>query len=1084
MDRTSRRLGGIAALGGFLLAASAPAHAQLSATAVWQHNGPGGAAVTTAGDFNCDGVADLLAGFPDADGFPGTTGGTWTAMGWIGVWFGGATLPAQPSGAPDWTAVAFSGLPGVDLEGSRYGTAVAAGDVNRDGCDDVIASASGVYAAGELVNVYFGSASGPSTSFDWRRFTSTSTGARFGASVASGDVNGDGTADILIGAPQASLPQLEEGAVLVWLGSQFLDSDPDGDASDADWVGQSDQAGAHLGESVAASGDADGDGDDEILAGAPEWDSNLGGPVVDAGIALMWNGHINLASQPDGTRANAPFSFELGAAGAHVGASVAIAGDIDGDGFADLLIGAPDFDYPFAAGTSNGTVIAVEGSASGPLSDVPSWTHLGLVSQARLGASVATAGDVNGDGRADYVMGEPGLTRAQLVIGRATLAGNPPADLTYTQPLSSYGSAVGTAGDWNDDGFSDVVVGVPTSSQVFVYAGSGETAAAASAFALQGVNDDDVLGIGMGYAGDIDHDGCTDVVGGAPNFDGGQADEGRVFVRYGAGDGCSDFNEIIFPGQREGNQAGAQLGWIATGAGDVNGDGFGDVVAGAPLYDDTFICGFNPITICPLPDAGRVNIYLGSASGLGTSPAVFPLEGGSESGAQFGFAVASAGDVNGDGFGDVIVGAPYAANGRAFLYLGSGSGLATTHSWSATGSTPDARLGFSVAGVGDVNGDGFGDVLVGAENHAGAGAAYLYLGQPTNAANPKGLGALPVRTYTGAAGSSFGRTVAAAGDLDRDGFSDFAIGAPTRDLVPFGAHDGEVTVYHGAPTASLPAVPATVLHGEAPLFTGNRFGSGIAGGGDVNGDGFGDLLVGDQWHTGPAGFAQGKAYLFHGSASGVSTVASRTFQDCASGSCDFGRDVGLAGDVNGDGFADALISAFGDDAAGSNRGSVYVHLGNGGAGMPLRPLQAQGFGGQPLALLGATGIGAYEVTMDLHSPAGRTNVSFEVEGVDLGQDFTNLATFTSVFEDNVLFARGELNLPVGLGGKKHWRARLRSASPLFGTSRWVHLPGNAARELDVRMVPEPEALLGLAAGGAALALLARRRGRKSTRSVG
>jgi hypothetical protein len=1074
MDSTTRRLGSVALWMGLVVAWALPAGAVLSTTAVWQHNGPGGAAVTTAGDFNCDGVADLLVGFPDADGFPGTTGGTWTSMGWIGVWFGGASLPPQPTGAPDWTAVAFSGLPGVDLEGARSGTAVAAGDVNRDGCDDVIASAPGVYAAGELVNVYFGSASGPSTSFDWRRFTSASTGARFGASVASGDVNGDGTADIVIGAPQASFGQSEEGAVLVWLGSQFLDSDPDGDASDVDWLGQSDQASAHLGESVAAAGDVDGDGDDEILAGAPDWDSNLGGPVFDAGIALMWNGHPTLQSSPDGTRANAPFHFELAAAGARLGASVASAGDLDGDGFADLLLGAPNFDSPFVAGPNNGTVVAVRGSATGALSDVVSWSHIGLGNGGRLGASLATAGDVNGDGRADYLMGEPGLQRMQLVLGRTTFGPNPPADATYTQASAGYGSSVGTAGDWNDDGFSDVVVGAPVSSQVFVYLGAGDTLATASTPALQGIQDGDIMGLGMGYAGDINHDGCSDVVAGAPNWDGGQTDEGRIFVRYGMSDACSSFDEIIFPGDREGNQNGAQLGWSVTGAGDVNGDGYADVIAGAPFHDGLVLCGTFPIVFCPTPDSGRAYVFLGGASGLAFSPSTV-LEGLEETGAQFGSVVASAGDVNGDGYGDVIVGAPYVGNGRAFLYLGSASGLSASHSWSASGSTPDARFGFSVAGVGDVNGDGYGDVLVGAENHAGGlGGAFLYLGQPTQPSNPKGLGALPVRTYTGAPGSSFGRTVAGAGDVNRDGFSDFAIGAPTHDSSGFGMHEGRVTVYHGAPTNALPTLPIVVLFGDAPTSDAQRFGSGIAGGGDVNGDGFGDLLVGDQWHSGPAGFAQGKAYIFHGSVFGLGSIAARSFEDCGHGFCDFGRDVALAGDVDGDGFADALIAAFGDDSPGTDRGSVYAHFGNNGRGMPLLPLQARAFGGSPTALLGAV-TNFFEASMQLHSPAGRTNVSMELEVKSLGVEFDNQGVSLGAFEDNVLFDRGALTLPIGVGQEAQWRARLRSASPLFGTSRWIHLPGNTARELDVRMVPEPEALLGLAAGGAALALLARRR---------
>src|SRR5207249_180283 len=140
---------------------------------------------------------------------------------------------------------------------------------------------------------------------------------------------------------------------------------------------------------------------------------------------------------------------------------------------------------------------------------------------------------------------------------------------------------------------------------------------------------------------------------------------------------------------------------VAT-AGDVNGDGYSDVIVGAPLYDNG------------QTDEGRVFVFLGSASGLATS-AAWTAESNQAS-AQFGASVAAAGDVNGDGFGDVMIGAPFFDNGQAdegrvFLYLGSASGLATSPAWTAESNQANAQFGTSVATAGDVNGDGRADVI-------------------------------------------------------------------------------------------------------------------------------------------------------------------------------------------------------------------------------------------------------------------------------------------------------------------------------------------------------------------------------------
>ncbi len=1110
MQMNTRSLQGIGfgiALAG-LVAVPPFASAAPSNVAIWSNIGLGlqtiGGTVGTAGDFNCDGVSDLLLGGPDSDL---TAGGAafWTNVGWVGIHFGGVTLPPQPNDTPDWVVVGNSAV-GTNQTGARAGARLAAGDVNRDGCDDVITTTESTLGAGELVQVYFGSPGGPSTSFGWRRFIG-SFGSQISGSVASGDVNGDGTADIIVGAPDATNGQANEGMVLVWLGSQFLASNPDG-VGNPDWFAESNQGNAGLGTSVS-SGDVNGDGRDDIVAGAPGWDGSFVG-TTDTGIALMWSGSPVLASAVDGTPANASWSFQIGSPAAHLGASISVAGDLDGDGFADIVMGAPNYDNFATAGTNEGAVIVSRGASPAPPTDVYSWTHPGQVSGARLGYAVASAGDVNGDGRADYLMSEPDIQvagfvrgRVHLVLGRPTASWtiNPVSDVLYTEADTGnatfptrYAWAIGTAGDWNNDGFSDVVIGAPWknsfSGQAFVYPGRGDTLKATSSLTMRNGQADSSLGLGVAFAGDINHDGFTDIIGGAPNYEDSPAQngEGRFFVGYGGRcepDCTSPFSEIIFPGQREGNQAGAQLGWSVSSAGDVNGDGFADVVAGAPLYDGfSFPC---PIfQTCPVPDAGLANIYLGGGGGLAFTPSL-SINGANQLGSQFGYSVANAGDVNGDGYGDVIVGAPYynaaagADEGRVFLYLGSAAGLSSSPSWIKSGGQVNAHFGIDVAGAGDVNGDGFSDVIIGADGFGATGAAFVYLGRPTNPSFPQGLSDTPIRTLVGLqAGSSFGLTVATAGDLNRDGFADVVVGAPTYfDDPEFGLQIGMVNVYHGASGGPLATATFNIYGPYSTPGAVNRFGNGVAGAGDVNGDGYGDLIVGDQWFEGPAGFAQGSAYVFHGSPSGItSSIANRTFQDCPTGFCDFGRDVAGAGDLNGDGISDVLIAAYGYTEGASREGGVFVHLGNEGRGRSMELLQSLGFSGAPRAILGATADN-FDAVMNLKSPAGRTRAEFELEVKSIGQNFDALGTLKSGLLDNSLNGRTSLTV-LGIPGSVYqWRARVRSASPLFGRSRWISLPENAPREMDIRVLPEPGIAAALFTGIGALAGLARRRRRAS-----
>jgi len=210
----------------------------------------------------------------------------------------------------------------------------------------------------------------------------------------------------------------------------------------------------------------------------------------------------------------------------------------------------------------------------------------------------------------------------------------------------------------------------------------------------------------------------------------------------------------------ESDLASAQFGFSVSVAGDVNGDGYSDVIVGAPYYGTD----------------GRAFVFHGSATGLSSTPDWF--KDGEDVGvlaSNFGYSVASAGEVNDDSISDVIIGAPGYDNGRgkAYVFHGSGTGLSATADWTAVGGEINDNFGNSVSCAGDVNGDGYSDVIVGAYDYNN-GRAYVFHGSSSS-----GLSTSPDSTvYTEGTNADLGYSVSTAGDVNGDGYSDVIIGAP------------------------------------------------------------------------------------------------------------------------------------------------------------------------------------------------------------------------------------------------------------------------------------------------------------------
>jgi Big-like domain-containing protein/ASPIC/UnbV protein/FG-GAP repeat protein/VCBS repeat protein/thrombospondin type 3 repeat protein len=402
-----------------------------------------------------------------------------------------------------------------------------------------------------------------------------------------------------------------------------------------------------------------------------------------------------------------------GIAGGRFGASVARIGDYDGDGLDDFVVGAP-----------------VSGSASAYLGD-PLGTRSGggFGGGPPIGTAVSTAGNYNKDAYADYVFSEPNSGFDVFFVPGPVSAFGPSVNAPDANGVQ-FGNSLALAGIVNNAGVDGLLVGQPdwgpasaTSRgkvYLFQYQADGSDIDPVFDWSADGGQDGAFFGTSIAGSANVNGDAYADILVGAPGYSSGQTGEGRAFLYLGASGGPSTLN----PWTAESDQAGAAFGQSVALVGDLNNDGYDDAVVGAPLYD-----GVGGV------DSGRVYVYLGSATGLGSAPSS-PIDGDA-AGGQFGASVAGIGDINGDGYDDVVVGAPYhdagtnLHGGQAYLYLGTSSGLASTADRVYQGQQTNEHFGWVVAGGGDVNGDGKPDVLVGAPDFNGpvgvnSGRVYVF----------------------------------------------------------------------------------------------------------------------------------------------------------------------------------------------------------------------------------------------------------------------------------------------------------------------------------------------------------------------
>jgi len=360
------------------------------------------------------------------------------------------------------------------------------------------------------------------------------------------------------------------------------------------------------------------------------------------------------------------------------------------------------------------------------------------------------------------------------------------------------------------------------------------------------------------------------------------------------------------------------FGVSVASAGDVNGDGYDDVIVGAH-YDNG--------------QTGMTYVWHGSASGLspGTnaSDADWSIAGEGSSDC-FGYSVASAGDVNGDGYDDVIVCAynDNSGTGKTYVWHGSASGLspgtnASDADWSIAGEGSSDYFGYSVASAGDVNGDGYDDVIVGAYyDNSGTGKTYVWHGSASGLSPGTDAGDADWSIAGEGSSDFFGYSVASAGNVNGDGYDDIIVGAYHDS-----SQTGKAYVWQGSASGLSSGTNASdadwSIAGEG---SNDYFGYRVASAGDVNGNGYDDIIVGAYIDNS----ATGKTYVWHGSASGLSSGTDAGDADwsiAGEGTSDyFGHRVASAGDVNGDGYDDIIVGAYRDN---SYTGKAYVWHGHG-----------------------------------------------------------------------------------------------------------------------------------------------------------
>ncbi|VVM26228.1 Flagellar hook-length control protein FliK [uncultured Gammaproteobacteria bacterium] len=958
---------------------------------------PAGHSVSSAGDVNGDGLDDLIVGARAADPSNKLNAGKSYVV------FG----KKDNTNAIELSDI-VAGTGGFVINGElaydKSGWSVSsAGDVNGDGLDDLIVGAYTADTGGSIYAIkkynvgksYVVFGKKDTYSIELSDISSGIGGFviigeladdKSGWSVSSaGDVNGDGLDDLIVGAYQATpRDKSSTGTPQIWgpdssskskAGKSYVvfgkkDNTNAIELSDiaagiGGFVIIGESVGDYSGCSVSNAGDVNGDGLDDLIVGAYDAKLSAGKSYVIFG--KTDTGAIDLSKLGDKSK------YTI---------------DYLGDKNDNILTGTTK-DEIFVAGAGNDTLT---GNGGMDVLNAGTGDDTIIINASNIAALEKTgAGNrarVDGGGGTDTLKLEgAGLTLDLTKIsdrriqdieviditgsGNNTLKFNLD-DLLHTSTSANILKVLGNSGDEVvTTGFNDLVTNKTVNGVAYNVYTYGDTNAELwiqervtlrkmqCGFVVNGESKHDYSGWSVSSAGDVNGDGVDDLIVGAYGANlSDKIDAGKSYVIFGKQDNTAINLSAIVAGTGgfviNGESARGWSGWSVSNAGDVNADGLDDLIIGAGQSD---LSGKSNAGKSYVVFGKKDNTHAVELSDIAAGTGGFVING--ESAGDFsGHSVSNAGDVNGDGLDDLIVGA-YQANlsdkknaGKSYVIFGKQDNTAINLSAIAAGTggfvingeSKHDYSGWSVSSAGDVNGDGLDDLIIGAlyadsNGKVDTGKSYIVFGKQDNTAI--NLSAIAAGTggfvINGESRLNYsGSSVSSAGDVNGDGLDDLIVGAFQAD--PSGqSHAGKSYVVFGkkdnTDAIELSAIAAGtggfVINGESARdFSGHS----VSNAGDVNGDGLDDLIVGaylaDSNHQSQAG----KSYVVFGKKDNTHAVK---LSDIAAGIDGFviigesagdysGHSVSSAGDVNGDGLDDLIVGANG---AKSSTGKSYVIFG-------------------------------------------------------------------------------------------------------------------------------------------------------------